>query len=147
GRSDPPRVGAGGGRVSAGASGRGARPSRETLAMLALLLAFVLVLARLFSPAGGLRGRYVAIGQGGVEALVTERVDHGIDFSVPQRLDAAYVFHWNQRVLGDFPRDSMPPYLVHWSGLLQVPAAGSYGFALDAQGEGRLSIDGAPLEM
>ncbi len=114
--------------------------------VIALAALDVLLLAGLLRPAGGLLGRYLVAGQGGVEALVHQRVDPQIDFSVPQRLDAAYLFHWNQRQLGDFPRDSMPPYLIHWTGLVRAPRAGMYGFALDAQGDARLVIDGTPLE-
>ncbi len=119
---------------------------RAALALTALAALCVLLLLSLFSPPGGLQGRYLVAGQGGVEALVHERVDPQIDFSVPQKLDAAYVFHWNQRQLGDFPRDSMPPYLIHWTGLLLAPRAGTYGFALDVHGDAHLSIDGVPLE-
>ncbi len=119
---------------------------RAALALTALAALCVLLLLSLFRPPGGLQGRYLVAGQGGVEALVHERVDPQIDFSVPQKLDAAYVFHWNQRQLGDFPRDSMPPYLIHWTGLLLAPRAGTYGFALDVHGDAHLSIDGVPLE-
>jgi dolichyl-phosphate-mannose-protein mannosyltransferase len=119
---------------------------RAALALTVLAALYVLLLLSLFRPAGGLQGRYLVAGQGGVEALVHERVDPQIDFPVPQKLDAAYVFHWSQRQLGDFPRDSMPPYLIHWTGLLLAPRAGTYGFALDVHGEAHLSIDGAPLE-
>jgi len=116
------------------------------LALTALAALFILLLLALLQPAGGLQGRYLVAGQGGVEAPVHERVDPQINFSVPQRLDAAYVFHWNQSRLGDFPRDSMPPYHIHWSGLLLAPRAGTYGFALDVHGDAHLSIDGAPVE-
>ena len=122
------------------------RTRRAALAVIAVATVYVVLLLALLAPGGGLHGRYLVAGHGGVEALVHERLDPQIDFSVPQRLDAAYVFHWNQRRLGDFPRDSMPPYLIHWTGLLQAPRAGTYGFALDVHGDARLSIDGAPLE-
>jgi len=126
-----------------------ARPGasrRAALSVIAAVSVFTLLELWLFAPAGGLRGRYGVAGQGGVEAVVSERLDARIDFSVPQRLDAAYVFGWSQKRLGDFPRDSMPPYLIHWSGLLRAPRAGTYGFAVDAHGESRLSIDDAPLQ-
>ena len=78
---------------------------RAALALTTIAALYVVLLLSLFRPCGGLQGRYLVAGQGGVEALVHERVDPQIDFSVPQKLDAAYVFHWNQSRLGDFPRD------------------------------------------
>ena len=119
---------------------------RAAFVLLAPAAVYLFFLMSLFRPAGGLAGDYLVVGQGGVEAPVHRRVDPRIDFPVSQRIDAAYVFHWNQERLGDFPRDSMPPYRIHWTGLLRAPRAGIYGFAIDAQGEAKLSIDGMTLE-
>ena len=126
---------------------------RAAVALLAVLCACVVLLDSLFRPSGGLLlrpcsgllGRYHLSGEGGVEIPVYERVDPRLDFPVPQRLDAAYIFHWDMQRLG-FPV-SMPPYSIHWSGLLRVPEPGTYGFSLDAQGEVRLRIDGSPIEI
>jgi len=76
---------------------------------------------------------------------VHRRVDPRIDFPVSQRIDAAYIFHWNRSGSAISP-DSMPPYRIHWTGLLRASRPGTYGFAIDAQGEARLAIDGMPLE-
>src|SRR2546427_3519564 len=66
----------------------------------------------LLRPCGGLLGRYLISGEGGLEIPVHERVDARLDFPVPQRLDAAYIFHWDMKRLG-LPV-SMPPYSIHW---------------------------------
>ena len=99
-------------------SATGSAPSRGTArraagVVLALSGVYVVFLVHLLRAVGGLLGSYLVAGQAGVEAPVFERVDPQINFPIPQGLDAAYVFHWNQRRLGDFPRDSMPPYLIH----------------------------------
>jgi dolichyl-phosphate-mannose-protein mannosyltransferase len=119
---------------------------RAAFVLLALAAAYLFFVMSLFHSAGGLEGDYLVVGQGGVEAPVHRRVDPRIDFPISQRIDAAYIFHWNQERLGDFPRDSMPPYRIHWTGLLRASRPGTYGFAIDAQGEARLAIDGMPLE-
>ena len=113
--------------------------------LMGLAASYLFLLSSLFRPSGGLFARYLVTGQGGVEAEVHHRIDPRIDFPVPQRIDAAYIFHWDQQRLGDFPRDSMPPYRIRWSGLLRVPQPGTYGFSMDAQGEAKLAIDGSPL--
>jgi hypothetical protein len=107
------------------------------VALAALLLAF------LFQPAGGLRGRYAFIAADGREVMVHERIDARIDFPVPQRLDAAYIFHWDLARQG-FP-GSMPAYVIRWTGLLEVPRDGTYGFAVETQGECALRLDDAPM--
>lgn len=121
------------------------RSRRAAWLLLALLAAFVVLLGGLFRPSGGLRGRYFIRGEGGVEIPVHERLDADLDFSAPQGLDAAYLFHWDMRRHG-FPA-SMPPYSIHWTGLLRAPRDGTYGFAVDAQGEVRLSIDAQPVDL
>ena len=126
---------------------------RAALILLAVLCAYVVLMDALLRPSGGLLfrpcsgllGRYLISGEGGLETPVHERVDARLDFPVPQRLDAAYIFHWDMKRLG-LPV-SMPPYSIHWSGLLHAPEPGVYGFTLDAQGEVRLRIDGTQLEM
>jgi hypothetical protein len=122
-----------------------AAATRSALAVAGLLAVCVFALAALLRPAGGLRGRYFIRGEGGLEIPVHERIDPGLDFPVSQRLDAAYIFHWDMQRLG-FPA-SMPPYSIHWAGLLRVPEDGTYGFSVDAQGDARLQIDGSPVEM
>jgi hypothetical protein len=128
----------------------GAAPPRDparraALVLLLLASAYLLCLGSLFRPAGGLLGTYLVTRQGGVEAPVLVRVDPRIDFPVPQRIDAAYIFHWDMR-RHDFPA-TMPPYVVRWTGLLRAPQAGTYGFALEVNGEAKLAIDGTPLEI
>ncbi len=123
-----------------------ARPSRRAAEALVLLLAaWLLLLTWLFGPATGLSGRYAIHVDGGREAPVFERVDPEIDFPVPQRLDAAYIFHWDMQRLG-FPA-SMPPASIHWSGILRTPREGRYGFSVDAQGTAALRIESRPLEV
>jgi len=125
---------------------------RLAFALLAALCVYVILLDSLLRPSGGLllrpvsglRGKYLIVDERGVEVPVHERVDPRLDFPVPQRLDAAYILHWDQRRLG-FPA-TMPPYSIHWSGLLDVPETGDYGFSIDAQGQVRLTIDDSPLE-
>src|SRR2546422_43588 len=126
---------------------------RAAIILLAVLCAYVVLMDALLRPSGGLLlrpcggllGRYLISGEGGLEIPVHERVDARLDFPVPQRLDAAYIFHWDMKRLG-LPV-SMPPYSIHWSGLLHAPEPGMYGFTLDAQGEVRLRIDGSQIEM
>ena len=114
------------------------------LALLALV-AYLAVLGLFFRQDGGLLGRYALQGAAGDEVPVGTRVDRGLDFPVPQRLDAMYIFHWDLKRLG-FPA-SMPPAVIHWAGLLRVPSGGPYGFAIEAQGTSALRIDGASLEI
>lgn len=129
-----------------GAAETASRPGhRKAYLALAGLALYLGVLAYLLRPTGGLLGRYTIVGASGQEITVHERVDPRIDFPVPQRLDAAYVFNWDMGRFG-FPA-TMPPYVVRWSGLLRVPETGSYGFSVDAQGEAGLSIDSGPLEI
>ena len=118
---------------------------RLALLVVGLLAVCIFALQALLQPGGGLRGRYFIRGEGGSEIPVHERLDRDLDFPVPQRLDAAYIFHWDMQRHG-FPA-SMPPYSVHWTGLLRVPEPGAYGFSVDAQGEVFLKIDGSPVEM
>ncbi len=136
-------------------SGRNPRPEGPwtVLVLLAILCTFVVLLDSLLRPSGGLLfrpcsgllGRYLISGEDGSEIPVHERVDARLDFPVPQRLDAAYIFHWDMQRLG-FPV-SMPPYSIHWSGLLHAPEPGMYGFTLEAQGEVRLRLDGSQVEI
>ncbi len=113
--------------------------------LLAGLAVYVAALSGLFRPQGGLRGKYAIRGEGDIEIPVHERLDPVLDFPVSQRLDAAYIFHWDMRRLG-FPA-AMPPYVIHWTGLLRAPGSGTYGFSVDAQGSVRLAIDSSPLEL
>jgi hypothetical protein len=121
------------------------RAPRSALVVVGLLAVYVLSLQALLRPGGGLRGRYFIRGEGGVEIAVHERIDADLNFPVPQRLDSAYIFHWDMRRHG-FPA-TMPPYSIHWTGLLLVPQPGTYGFSVDVQGEAALQIDGSPLEL
>ena len=122
------------------ASGRG--PAWALAAVVALWL---LGAGALVSTPGGLAGVYSFVGAGGQEIEVHRRVDPRIDFPVPQRLDAAYLFNWDLQRFG-FPGD-MPQYVIRWRGLLAVPESGVYGFSVEAQGEAALSLDGVPLEI
>jgi len=114
------------------------------LALLALV-AYLAVLGLFFRQDGGLLGRYALQGTAADEVPVGTRVDRDLDFPVPQRLDAMYIFHWDLKRFG-FPA-SMPPAVIHWTGLLRVPSGGPYGFAIEAQGTSALRIDGASLEI
>src|SRR5262249_28140125 len=137
------------GRRDAGVSGApGSAPGPGRPVAYALLGAFALYLATvaaLLRPAGGLVGRYAFLGPDGLEVFVHERVDRTIDFPVSQRLDAAYIFNWDLGRFG-YPA-SMPAYVIRWTGFLQVPKRGVYGFSADAQGEVTLVLDGAPLDV
>jgi 4-amino-4-deoxy-L-arabinose transferase-like glycosyltransferase len=124
--------------ASAGAASRYLAP-----AVLALLAAGLLVLGILFRPAGGLQGTYFILDTEGKEVLVHRRIDQRLDFPVPQRLQAAYLFHWNLRRHG-FP-SAAPPCLVRWSGFLLAPREGTYRFLLEARGEASLRLDGEPV--
>jgi len=128
------------GRAPSGDPGR-----RAVLVLLALAAAYVLLLVSLFRPSGGLLGTYQVTGQGGEQIPVQTRVDPRIDFSVPQRIDDAYIFHWNMQRHG-FPA-AMPPYVVRWTGLLRAPRDGTYGFGIEVNGESKLAIDDTPLEI
>jgi len=127
-------------------SGTGTMPSRApgrlAFAVLAILAAYLVLLAILFRPAGGLEGSYLFLDAAGQEILVHRRIDPVIDFPVPQRLQAAYLFHWDRSRLG--VPTLAPPYLVRWSGLLRAPQAGVYRFALEAHGEASLRLDREP---
>ncbi len=109
--------------------------------VIGLAIAFLGVQS-LLRPAGGLRGRYGVGDQGGA-VVIHERIDPQIDFPVPQRLDAAYIFNWDIQRHG-FPA-SMPPYAIRWDGLIIAPVAGRYGFAAESSGETRLTIAGRPV--
>jgi Dolichyl-phosphate-mannose-protein mannosyltransferase len=124
----------------------GSRSSRRLADVLVLLLAvWVLLLGRLLGPAGGLLGRYAIRAEDGRDTPVLERIDPRIDFPVPQRLDAAYIFHWDIRRFG-FPV-SMPPAVIHWTGWLRTARSGGYGLLVDAQGTAALRIDDRPIEL
>jgi hypothetical protein len=114
-------------------------------AWLAAGAAGLLLLGGLFRPAGGLEGSYYSWAEDGSEVLVHRRIDPGINFALPERLDAAYLFHWDVERWG-VPEDR-PHYLVRWSGVLEVPADGAYGFTVDSTGTTALSIDGVPLAL
>ncbi|HKB07065.1 MAG TPA: PA14 domain-containing protein [Candidatus Polarisedimenticolia bacterium] len=118
---------------------------RAALVLLALAAVYVLLLVSLFRPSGGLLGTYQVTGQGGVQVPVHTRVDPRVDFSVPQRIDDAYIFHWDMQRHG-FPA-AMPPYVVRWTGLLRAPREGTYGFGVEVNGEAKLAIDDTPLEI
>jgi len=72
-----------------------ARPGARRLALLAVLLLalYALALQSLLGSGGGLVGRYFIRGENGGEIPVHERLDADLNFPVPQRLDAAYIFH------------------------------------------------------
>lgn len=106
---------------------------------------WILLVGALWRPAGGLTGIYSFAGADGREVEVLRRPDPRIDFPVPQRLDAAYLFHWDYERFG-FPTEK-PPCVIRWRGLLNAPAGGAYGFVVDAAGESTLSIDGDPIEI
>ena len=128
--------------MSAPAPG-GSRRSAWVVALGAA--AWLLGAGMLLRAPGGLTGLYSFAGADGREVEVTRRVDPCLDFAIPQRLDAAYLFNWDIARFG-FPAE-MPPYVIHWRGLVVVPESGVYGFSVDAQGEATLSIDGAPVEI
>src|SRR6185436_13456823 len=94
---------------------------------------------------GGLPGQYSFVGADGRDVEVLRRSDPAIDFPVHERLDAAYIFHWDYARFG-FPAEK-PSYLIRWRGFLDVPQAGDYRFMVDAQGEATLALDGAPLAL
>jgi hypothetical protein len=111
----------------------------------AAVAGWILLVGALGRPAGGLTGTYSFAGADGREVEVLRRSDPRIDFPVPQRLDAAYLFHWDYERFG-FPTEK-PPYVIRWRGLLNAPVGGAYGFVVDASGESSLSIDGDPIEI
>jgi 4-amino-4-deoxy-L-arabinose transferase-like glycosyltransferase len=117
---------------------------RLSVLTFAAILAYAVLLGWLLGPAGGLEGSYLVRRPDGVEVLVRRQVDPVLDFPVPQRLDAAYIFHWDLERDG-FP-EQMPPYLIRWRGSLQAPEEGTYRFALDARGAAALRIDGQDLD-
>jgi len=137
--------------IDVGGASSGGRPEPRrrglTAAWLALggLAAWLLLVSLLLGASGGLRGRYAIRNPDGTLQTVHERIDARLDFPVPQRIDAAYIFHWNFERFG-FPA-RMPPAVIRWSGLLSVPESGRYGFVLDAQGEAVLRIDERALEV
>ncbi|HEU4402491.1 MAG TPA: glycosyltransferase family 39 protein, partial [Candidatus Polarisedimenticolia bacterium] len=112
---------------------------------VAILAVWVWLLLRWLAPGGGLLGRYAIHLEGGAEIPVHERIDPDLDFPVPQRIDAAYIYHWDLSRFG-IPV-TMPPMVVRWSGLLQVPEEGRYGFAIEATGETTLLIDGVAVPL
>lgn len=118
---------------------------RLVLAAGAVLAAILIYGGSLARTPGGLAGEYGFVGADGREVAVTRRVDPAIDFPVPQRLDAAYIFHWDYARFG-FPADK-PSYVIRWRGFLDVPEAGDYRFMVDAQGEATAALDGAPLAL
>lgn len=118
-------------------------PRRYAIALLAVLAAYLLLLGVLARPAGGLLGTYVVLDADGKEILVHRRIDPSIDFPVPQRLQSAYLFHWDLERLG-FPA-AAPPCIVRWSGLLLVPTPGAYRFVFEARGEASMRLDGQPV--
>jgi dolichyl-phosphate-mannose-protein mannosyltransferase len=122
-------------------------PNSRRLADALVLVAavWVLLVGWLLAPAGGLLGRYALHAEEGPETTVLERIDPGLDFPVPQRLDAAYLFHWDIRRFG-FPA-SMPPAVIHWSGWLRTAGSGRYGILVDAQGTAALRLDDRPIEI
>ncbi len=117
---------------------------RIALAALAIVALYLVLLASLWRSTGGLSGRYAIIEAGGGRVTVHERIDRRIDFAIPQRLDAAYLFHWDNERYGH--PEVMPPYDIEWTGLLRVPSAGAYGFTVEAEGEVEMDIDGRPLQ-
>ena len=126
-----------------GSEARAAR--RAATLVLACLAAYVLLLGVLLAPEGGLLGRYAIRGAAGEEIEVDRRIDREINFPVPQRLDAAYIDHWDMARLG-FPANK-PLVSIRWTGLLRVPRRGAYGFSVDARGTAAVAIDGRPLEL
>src|SRR5262245_63341850 len=88
----PPR-----GRADRTSAGR-----RAAVLAIPLLAAYTLLLAFLLRPAGGLEGSYLTRGPDGREILTHRRIDPRLDFPIPQRIDAAYLDHW------DLKRDGYP---------------------------------------
>ncbi len=121
---------------------RATRPA--AWAVCAAVAGWLLLAGVLSRPAGGLAGTYSFAGADGREVEVLRRLDPRVDFPVPQRLDAAYLFHWDYERFG-FPTDK-PPYVIRWRGFLNAPVAGAYGFSVDAAGESTFSIDDEPVE-
>ena len=121
-----------------------AGPGHAVYAALAGLGAYALVLLVLLAPSGGLLGRYAIRGPDGRDVPVRQQIDPAIDFPVPQRLDAVYIFNWDAGRFG-FPA-TMPPYAIRWTGALRVPESGRYGLALEAEGQAALILDGEAIE-
>jgi hypothetical protein len=125
---------------------RKARPrGRGSFLIVVAVAAWLALLWALLRPSGGLPGSYYARAADGREVLVHRRIDPGIVFAVPRRIDTAYLFHWDVEKWG-IPEER-PPYLIRWSGVLLVPAGGAYGFSVDARGEAALGIDSMPLAL
>jgi hypothetical protein len=120
-------------------------PGRIAWAALAIVAIYLILLASLSRSTGGLNGRYTITPPGGERITVHERIDPRVDFAIPQRLDAAYLFHWDNARYGH--PELMPPYDIDWTGILRVPRDGSYGFTVEAQGEVDLAIDDRPLRL
>jgi hypothetical protein len=118
-------------------------PRRLAFLAAAIAIAWMLLAGSLVDTGGGLAGVYSFVGSDGREVEVTRRVDAAIDFPVPQRIDAAYIYNWNYGRFG-FPAEK-PAYVVLWSGVLAVPVTGAYRFALEATGTASLVIDGEAL--
>jgi len=121
----------------------GLSPRRLAWMAAAIAAAWLMVSGSLVDTRGGLAGTYSFVGADGREVEVLRRVDAAIDFPTPQRLDAAYIFNWDYGRFG-FPGEK-PAYVIRWRGLLAVPEAGSYRFAIDASGEAAVAIDGESL--
>ncbi len=118
---------------------------RVVLAVAAALAAILIYGGSLAGTPGGLPGQYSFVGADGRDVEVLRRSDPAIDFPIHERLDAAYIFHWDYARFG-FPAEK-PSYLIRWRGFLDVPEAGDYRFMVDAQGEATLALDGAPLAL
>lgn len=112
---------------------------------LAIVAVYLVLLASLWRSTGGLNGRYAIIAPGGDLITVHERIDRRIDFAIPQRLDAAYLFNWDNARYG-IP-ELMPPFAIEWTGFLRVPHDGVYGFTVEAEGEVEIAIDERPLRL
>lgn len=122
-----------------------ARSARVAWAALGIVAVYLILLASLWRSPGGLSGRYAFIAPGGDLVTVHERIDRRIDFAIPYRLDAAYLFHWDNARFGH--PELMPPYAIEWKGLLRVPRDGAYGFAIEAEGEVDIAIDNRPMRL
>ncbi len=111
---------------------------------LAVLAAWSLLLVSLWRPSGGLTGHYAILRPNGDVVPFHQRIDRRINFPVPQRIESAYLFHWDSGRFGGYPTDK-PAFDIRWEGLLRVPVDGAYGFAADVQGEFVMTLDDRPL--
>jgi dolichyl-phosphate-mannose-protein mannosyltransferase len=113
------------------------------IARLSVLFLWALAFLWLLAPRGGLRAVYsVETGTGTLVPLYS-RVDPGVDFVTPERLQQPFYQHWDLRTLG--VPESLPPFQVRWTGLLFCRNDGRYRFHLEASGQVRLLIDGRAL--